>query len=555
MSVALPAAPVRPRSPAVRLVLPLLLVVGLAVPARAGSDGDLLERGAVVARTANGERGLNASEVVTLEDGGARSRAIFKPADGSPRPTGLALQARVARKSFPRREAAASALALALGVPYVPRTIERNIDGRTGSLQIWVEDAERAGDAAAPGRQLDRQAAEMVRAFDYLIGSSDRTVRNMMVRASGSSWLPVAIDNSNSFPRAPVPRFRWPHAWVASHTGPLLPETRAFIDGIDPARVAEVLHESGIERDAAIHVLRRLARLQRDPAFLEVPSGRAASLRMQLRITRAGLSSAQGLSRSERDALDRVVIDRYGQAKGKLGVIASAGLNAGIPGTGPNLSSEAGFSWLSSPASGRRRLVLYGSGGGSILFWGRKLVSSTLRLKPTVERKVAAVGLSVARNHPIFGDRIAISPPLLSFYASRTGGLGFSIDVPPIVSVFGLPFPVARSVFSFYVSHPKLSRVSNRILDWTDRKAAQLSRKLAPVKKKLAPVTRRLAPIAARLKVRRPAAAAGPTPAEQRPARRWPTRADRARRTPGPRRQTRASRTRAPGRSAGGRSR
>ncbi len=482
----------RPPSRARRLLVPLLFAVGLAAPARAGGNEDrLLERGAVVDRTPNGKQGLNASEVVTLQVGKATARAIFKPEDGSPRPTVLAVQAGVARKSFPRREAAASALALALGVPYVPRTIERTIDGRTGSLQLWVEDAEQAGDAAAPGRQLDRRAAEMVRAFDYLIGSSDRTVRNMMVRASGSSWLPVAIDNSNSFPRAPTPRFRWPHAWVASHTGPLLPETRAFIDRIDPAEVTAILRDAGIERDAAIHVLRRLARLKRDPAFLEVPTGPGAALRMQARITRAGLSPWQGLARAERDALDAVVLDSYGPARGKLGIIASAGLNAGIPGTGPNLSSEGGFSWLMNPASGRRRFILYGSGGGSILFWGRKLVSSTLGLKPTVERKVAVAGLSIARNHPIFGDRVAISPlPFFSLYASRTGGLGFSIDLPPFVSVFGLPFPVARSVFSFYVAHPRLSRTSNRILDWTDRQAARAKRKLAPLRARYEPAVK-----------------------------------------------------------------
>lgn len=483
-----------------RLLVQLLLAVGLAAPAAADSrEDDLLARGAVVGRAANGERGLNASEVVTLEDGETAGRAIFKPQDGTPRPTVLALQARVARTSFPRREAAASALAIALGVPYVPRTIERAIDGRTGSLQLWVEDARRAGDAAAPGRQLDRRAAEMVRVFDYLIGSSDRTVRNLMVRQVGSTWLPVAIDNSNSFPRAPTPRFRWPHAWVASHTGPLLPETRAFIDRIDPAAVAAILRDAGIERDAVIHVLYRLARLKRDPAFLEVPSGRSAALRMQARITRAGLSPWQGLARAERDRLDGLVLDAYGPAPGKLGIIASAGLNAGIPGTGPNLSSEGGFSWLANPASGRRRLILFGSGGGSILFWGRKLVSSTLRLKPTVERKVAAAGLSVARNHPIFGDRVAISPlPFFSLYASRSGGLGFSLDLPPIVSVFGLPFPVARSVFSIYVAHPRLTRVSNRVLDWTDRLEARARKKLAPLARKLAPVKAKLSRLGGR---------------------------------------------------------
>ena len=494
----------RTPSRAALLVVPLCLLAGLGRPARAGSDQDLdlLERGTVVARVANGEAGLNASEIVTLQGGAAVGRAIFKPVGGTPRPTALSILARVGRSSFARREAAASRLAVALGVPYVPRTIERTIGGRRGSLQLWVEKAGRARDLAAPDRELDRSAAEMVRVFDYLIGSSDRGGNNLMVRRSGETWLPIAIDNSNSFPRAPLPRFRWPHAWVKGQTGPLLPETRAFIDRIDPAEVAGILQGAGIERDAAVHVLRRLARMKRDASFLEVPSGRAGALRMQLRITRTGLSRSQGLARAERDALDALVVDAYGPAPQKLGIIASAGIHGGIPGTGPNLGSEAGFAWRSDPASGRRKLILYGSGGGSILFWGRKAVSSTLQLKPQIERKIAAAGLTVARNHPIFGDRIAISPPLMSIYASRSGGLGLSVDVPPLFSVFGLGFPIVRNEFSLYISHPRLSRVSNRVLDTTDRLAARARKKLAPLKRKLAPIRRKLTPVVARFRPR-----------------------------------------------------
>ena len=467
------------------VVLPLCLIAGLARPALAGEPEALLERGRVVGREANGEAGLNASEIVTLRHGAVTGRAIFKPVGGTPRPTALSLLARVRRDSFAHREVAAFKLAVALGVPYVPPTSLRTIDGRLGSLQLWVEDAARARDQAAPDRELARHAAEMVRVFDYLIGSSDRGGKNLMVRRSGGTWLPVAIDNSNSFPRAPLPRFRWPHAWVKGQTGPLLPETRAFIDRIDPAEVAGILRGAGIERDAAVHVLRRLARMKRDPAFLEVPSGRMGALRMQLRMTWAGRSRSQRLARAEREALDAQVVAAYGPTQQKLGIIASAGIHGGIPATGPNLGTEAGFSWRTDPASGRRKLVLYGSGGGSILFWGRKAVSSTLQLKPQIERKIAAAGLTVARNHPIFGDRIAISPPLMSIYASRSGGLGLSVDVPPLFSVFGLGFPIVRNEFSLYISHPRLSRVSGRMLDWTDRQEARARKKLAPLAKKL----------------------------------------------------------------------
>jgi len=475
--------PVRFSSRAAVLLVPLTLLAGLGA-ARADRDEDLLVRGDVVERVANQKAGVNASLVLRLTHGNQAGRAIFKPVDGQ-RPTLLDLLSHLERGSFAAREAAASELAIALGVPYVPRTVVREVGGRRGSLQLWVEDAQRAKDIAAPGRELDRGAAEMLRVFDYLIGNSDRSGKNLMVKERGGRFVPVAIDNGNSFPRAPIPRFRWPHAWVAGQTGPLLPETRAFIDRIDPAEVLAVLERSGIERDAAIHVLRRLTRLKRDPGFLEVPRGRAAGLRMVLRITMAGRSGSQRLPRAERDAIDAQVIERYGPAPARTGIIASTGLHGGIPGTGPNLGIEAGFSWRTDPASGRRKLILYGSGGGSILFWGRKGVSSTLKLEPTIEKKFTAAGLTVARNHPIFGDRVAVSPPLMSIYASRTGGLGLSVDTPPLVSPFGLGFPIVRSEFSFYISHPKLTRVSNRFLDWSDRTEARVKNKLAPTLRKL----------------------------------------------------------------------
>jgi hypothetical protein len=377
-----------------------------------------------------------------------------------------------------------------------------------------------------------------------------------MVRTAGSSFLPVAIDNGNSFPRVPTVRFRWPYDWVAGQTGPLLPETLAFIERIDPTEVAGILNGAGIERDAAVHVLRRLARLKRDASFLEVPAGRAAGLRMLWRITMAGRSRSQGVPRSERDALDAVVVGAYGPARAKTGIIASAGLHGGIPGTGPNLGTEAGFAWRTDPASGRRKLILYGSGGGSILFWGRKAVSSSLKLKPTIERKITAAGLTVARNHPIFGDRVAISPPFLSFYAARSGGLGLSLDVPPLVSIFGLGFPIVRSEFSLYISHPRLARVSNRILDSTDRFAARVSKKLAPVQKRLAPAKARALRLASRLGFKGRAQETSATaPPGQRPALRQPPRAVRRPQRPGARKPARSSGTRASRRSAGGRSR
>jgi hypothetical protein len=493
-----------------RVVICLLFAVASVATARADSrEAEILANGVLLKREKNPHAGRHASEMVEVTDGGAARWGIFKPTDGESIYTLQRIVARIPRRTFAVREAAASQLASAIGVPFVPPTVYREIDGRRGSLQLFIDDARRGQDVDA---QLDRPSAEKLRVFDFLIGNSDRTPRNLMVRRDGDSWLPVAIDNANSFPSGHPLYFQWPFDQVESHTGPLLPETRAFIASIDPELVASVLLEAGIERGATMQALRRLARLKRDTSFLEVPSRGSRRLRMtrmMVRMTAAARSRTQRLSRAERRDIDRLVQKKFGP-RNRTGIIVSTGLAAGVPGIGPNFSTEGGIAMRENPETGRRRFIGYGSGGVSFLFWGRKLVGNTLSRRPQVERKIAAAGVGVARNHPIFGDRISISPPLISIYASRSGGLGISVDIPPLVPIFGLPYPVARSVFSLYVSNPKLAGVSNRILDRTDKLAATVNRKLAPVKRKLAPVTSRLKKVKDRV-VRRGDAPPTPT--------------------------------------------
>jgi hypothetical protein len=157
------------RTPLRSLVLfaPLCLLAGLGAPAHADRDDDLLRRGAVVERALNDKAGVNASEVVRLRDGSSSARGIFKPVDGQ-RYTVLDLLSRVGHGSFAAREAAASDLAIALGVPYVPRTAVREVGGRRGSLQLWVEDAQRArpGGARPPARSARCRDGSGLRLLD-----------------------------------------------------------------------------------------------------------------------------------------------------------------------------------------------------------------------------------------------------------------------------------------------------------------------------------------------------------------------------------------------------
>jgi hypothetical protein len=267
-----------------------------------------LRSGEIIGRSSNAQAGAHKSEILLLRRGRVERRAIFKPSAGE-KPTLLAKLAGIPAGTHAVREVATSNLASHLRLPFVPRTVGREIEGLHGSVQLFVPDAVRSVDAWEPGRALVRRDAEKLRVFDYLTGNSDRTVRNLMVRRRSGDHVPVAIDNGNAFPRGPIPQFQWPTAWILPHKGPLLTQTRAFIAEIDPAEVARVLAGSGLEQDATVHVLRRLARLKRDPSFLEVPKGskRAVGVKMYLRASWAGRSHTQGLGRAERAKIDAIV--------------------------------------------------------------------------------------------------------------------------------------------------------------------------------------------------------------------------------------------------------
>jgi hypothetical protein len=80
----------------------------------------------------------------------------------------------------------------------VPPTVERAIEGKGGTLQLWVHGCEclgcvrdRVPDTAEWRNQLSR-----AKAFDYLIGNIERNKRNILVDAT---WDIVLIDHQRGF--------------------------------------------------------------------------------------------------------------------------------------------------------------------------------------------------------------------------------------------------------------------------------------------------------------------------------------------------------------------
>ena len=90
-----------------------------------------------------------------------------------------------------------------LGLNMIPPTVERQVKGEKGSLQLWMEfimsDLERMDhDIRIPPSRLDNwsKMKYLMRAFDSLIANEDRTQQNIRY---AENWRIILIDHSRSF--------------------------------------------------------------------------------------------------------------------------------------------------------------------------------------------------------------------------------------------------------------------------------------------------------------------------------------------------------------------
>lgn len=90
-----------------------------------------------------------------------------------------------------------------LGLDMIPPTVEREFDGKKGSLQFWVDsemsDLERMDQGISiPAQNLEEwnKRKYLMRAYDCLIANDDRTQQNIRYTAD---WRMILIDHSRSF--------------------------------------------------------------------------------------------------------------------------------------------------------------------------------------------------------------------------------------------------------------------------------------------------------------------------------------------------------------------
>jgi DNA-binding CsgD family transcriptional regulator len=241
----------------------------------------------------HGGGGINEKMKITMADG---TKVAWKPAHGE-----SYARSNVAVGTYYIREAAASDLARVIGVQdLVPAAVayhgpsegfrktsgvlsehgpfgapksddkesvkEARSAGVVGSMHAWAPGTAINDMWKAP--DLDRDAVERARVFDYVSGNSDRHGGNMVVHERDGKHYPVLIDNGLSFNSSGIPdRHIYPSATLKWDG--LLDSTKKMIRDIDPREVAKALKKSGLDREASKLALARLHHIQAEPHYLE----------------------------------------------------------------------------------------------------------------------------------------------------------------------------------------------------------------------------------------------------------------------------------------------
>jgi hypothetical protein len=149
------------------------------------------------------EEYLRTAECVKMETLGPNqtTRCTLRPGGPFPRMAWRSLPPGVYRgfRESYKAEIAAYEIDKLLKLDMVPPSVERQLDGKTGAAQLWVENVITLKANATPDTSTradwDTQLARMAM-FDELIGYRDRNLGNML---HDPSWNLILIDHSRAF--------------------------------------------------------------------------------------------------------------------------------------------------------------------------------------------------------------------------------------------------------------------------------------------------------------------------------------------------------------------
>lgn len=146
--------------------------------------------------------GITNPQKLTLDNGKFQFHACFKTInDRKQGLTKMATGHEVDFKDSWMFEVAAYELDKLLNLNMVPVTVERNYNGKQGSLQLWIENAmtekeRREKNLQAVNARDWNQQILKVRLFDQLIYNIDRNLGNLLIT---QDWKIFMIDHSRSF--------------------------------------------------------------------------------------------------------------------------------------------------------------------------------------------------------------------------------------------------------------------------------------------------------------------------------------------------------------------
>jgi hypothetical protein len=191
----------------------LVLLIGLAglVPTLHSKDRTSTYQGEDLEHFLKVAEGIEFKEIgqgvtnplkVTLELDGVRRYAVFKSIDVfEPGAHAVGQRWEFGFQDSYKTEVAAYQIDRLLGLGMVPATVERLIDGKRGSLQLWVDvlmsEADRMSDKVSPPDALGWSCMTTDYAlFDSLIDNADRHLNNLLIT---TDWEIALIDHSRSF--------------------------------------------------------------------------------------------------------------------------------------------------------------------------------------------------------------------------------------------------------------------------------------------------------------------------------------------------------------------
>ena len=168
-------------------------------------DAEALEflHTARVVRSRHLKGGISGARKLLLERDGVRAHAVFRDVAITRFVCEVAGRTQRHFRDHHANEVAAYRLARALGLDMVPPTVAREIGGREGSLQLWIEGAEtektfRERELRPVERLKHSMQVDLMNVFDILINNIDRNSGNYLTVASGAVWW---VDHTRSFSR------------------------------------------------------------------------------------------------------------------------------------------------------------------------------------------------------------------------------------------------------------------------------------------------------------------------------------------------------------------